>query len=143
MTCIQALCSIQGSKDAGRKWYLLLKAICINKFGVLASTYNAAILSWNCNNHKSLLAISTDDLLMATTHRCLYDRLKQYFDRYFDYTTYESNVIRYLNTRIIISTYGISLDIMTSGVHAKHHFKAVPFLSRILLNMNSSLHHHL
>ena len=29
--CIHPLRSMQGSKDAGRKWHLLLKAICINE----------------------------------------------------------------------------------------------------------------
>eukprot|EP00957_Ditylum_brightwellii_P121711 9282250-Ditylum_brightwellii.AAC.1 len=48
---------------------------------------------------------------MATLHRSLYDKLKQYFDGHFNYTTYESNVIRCINTRIIIRNYGISLDI--------------------------------
>ena len=78
---------------------------------MVVSTYDNAILSWSHNNHKALLALSTDDFLMATSHRSLYDKLKLCFDHHFNYTTYESNIIRYLNTRIIISPYGISLDI--------------------------------
>eukprot|EP00957_Ditylum_brightwellii_P207717 15354239-Ditylum_brightwellii.AAC.1 len=109
--CIQALRSMQGLKDAGRKLYLLLKGMCINELGRIVSTYDNTILSWSYNNHKALLAISTDDFLMATSHRSLYDKLKQCCDGYFNYTAYESNIIRYLNTRIIISTYGIIPDI--------------------------------
>eukprot|EP00957_Ditylum_brightwellii_P040829 3090497-Ditylum_brightwellii.AAC.1 len=55
--CIQALRYIQGSNDAG--------------------TYDNAILNWSYNNHKALLAISTDDFLMVTTYRSLYGKLKQ------------------------------------------------------------------
>eukprot|EP00957_Ditylum_brightwellii_P100272 7641899-Ditylum_brightwellii.AAC.1 len=46
--CIQALWSMQeGSKDAGRKWYLLLKAICFNELDMVVSTYDTAFLSWS------------------------------------------------------------------------------------------------
>eukprot|EP00957_Ditylum_brightwellii_P114806 8754369-Ditylum_brightwellii.AAC.1 len=32
--CFQAVCPMQRSKNTGRKWYLLLKAICINALGM-------------------------------------------------------------------------------------------------------------
>eukprot|EP00957_Ditylum_brightwellii_P061555 4671266-Ditylum_brightwellii.AAC.1 len=63
---------MQGSKDAGRKWYLLLKAIFINELGMVVSTNDNTVLNWSYSNHRALLAISTDDFLMATSHRSLY-----------------------------------------------------------------------
>eukprot|EP00957_Ditylum_brightwellii_P030891 2340920-Ditylum_brightwellii.AAC.1 len=75
------------------------------------STYNNAILSWTYKRHTALLTISTDNILMATSHRSLYGRLKQCFDGHFNYAKSEGNIICYLNTRIIVSPYGISIDI--------------------------------
>eukprot|EP00957_Ditylum_brightwellii_P099287 7562839-Ditylum_brightwellii.AAC.1 len=144
--CIEALHSIQGFKDAGKKWYLLLKAICINELGMVMSTYDNAILSWTYKKCTALLATSTDDILMATSHRRLYDRLKQYFVGYSNYTTSEGNIICYLNTRIIVSPYDISLYITdhirkfckTIGDKPRHHINRVHFLSMTSLNLNSS-----
>eukprot|EP00957_Ditylum_brightwellii_P039850 3016915-Ditylum_brightwellii.AAC.1 len=48
---------------------------------------------------------------MAISHRNVYDKFKQCYDGHFNYTTSEGNLIQYLNTRIIVSSYGISLNI--------------------------------
>eukprot|EP00957_Ditylum_brightwellii_P082201 6250448-Ditylum_brightwellii.AAC.1 len=75
------------------------------------STYDIAIPSWTYKKHTALLAISIDDILMDTSHRSLYDSIKQYFDGRFNYTTSEGNIICYINIRIIVSPYGINWDI--------------------------------
>jgi len=68
------------------------------------------VFSWTYKNYKSLLALATDDILIATQHKTCVDRHRSELDDMFDYTFKQGNVLKFLNIRIIQSIHGISID---------------------------------
>lgn len=66
---IQTIRKMQGAKDAGTGFFLLLnKVLTSDDIGMTASTTNKGIYEWTFNGHKSLMAVTTDDFLFATAH---------------------------------------------------------------------------
>eukprot|EP00957_Ditylum_brightwellii_P021648 1632567-Ditylum_brightwellii.AAC.1 len=89
---IQVLKSIQGTKPAGHKWNILLSCTLVNDLKMIQSTSDHTIFSWQYKGHHTLIAVSTDDLLMAATDRTLFGRICQCFDNHFNYTCTEGNI---------------------------------------------------
>eukprot|EP00957_Ditylum_brightwellii_P091340 6954428-Ditylum_brightwellii.AAC.1 len=84
--CLQGLKSIQGTKPTGHKWSILLSCILVNDLKIIQSTSDNSIFSWQNKGHQVLIAVSTDDLLMAATDRTLFGGTCQCFDNHFNYT---------------------------------------------------------
>eukprot|EP00957_Ditylum_brightwellii_P164389 12515108-Ditylum_brightwellii.AAC.2 len=55
-------------------------------------TSDHAIFSWQYKGHCALIAVSTDNLLMAATDRTPFDRICQCFDNHFNCTCTEGNI---------------------------------------------------
>ena len=98
---VQTIRGIQGTKDAGAEWYRLLSLIFTRELGMVPATGNKGLFYWQHDGHTALLALATDDILLAATHRSLYMKIRSVFDNYFAYTTNDGNVIQFLNYRII------------------------------------------
>eukprot|EP00957_Ditylum_brightwellii_P056377 4273620-Ditylum_brightwellii.AAC.1 len=82
----------RGTKLAGRKWNILLSCILVNDLKMIQSSSDHSIFSWQYKGHCALIAVSTDDLLMAAADRTLFDRIRQCFDNHFNYTCTEGNI---------------------------------------------------
>ena len=66
---IQTIRKLQGAKDAGTSFFLLLhKFLMSDDIGMKASTTNKGIYKWMYNGHKNLMAVTTDDFLFAMQH---------------------------------------------------------------------------
>ena len=69
-----------------------------------------AVFSQVYKNHKSFLAVETDDILLEKQNIIFFEVLMQYFDTIFDYTYQEIPKLNLLNINIIQSKYLISID---------------------------------
>ena len=107
---MQTIRGIQGTKDAGAEWYRLLSMILTKELGMMPATGNKGLFYWNHNGHIEMLASATDDILLASSHRSLYDAIQQVFDNFFGYTTNDGDVSQFLKYRIIQSQFGTSID---------------------------------
>ena len=107
---LQTIRGIQGTKDAGAEWYKLLALILTKEVGMIPATGNKGLFYWNHKGHIAMLALATDDILLAATDRSLYEIIQQVFDNFFAYTTNDGEVLQFLNYRIIQSSYGTSID---------------------------------
>ena len=107
---VQTIRGIQGTKDAGAEWYRLLSLIFTRELGMVPATGNKGLFYWQHEGHTALLALATDDILLAATHKSLYIKIQSVFDNYFAYTTNDGKVIQFLNYRIIQSEFGTSID---------------------------------
>ena len=107
--CIQSLRGLQGTKHAGYEWYQLLSAI-FKDLGMIPNTICKGVFMWNSDNHKAMVCVATDDILLWSTHEILYKRLVEKFNNYFKFTHRTGQELSFLNFRIIQSEYGISID---------------------------------
>ena len=98
---VQTIRGIQGTKDAGAEWYRLLSLIFTRELGMVPATGNKGLFHWHHEGHTTLLALATDDILLAATHRSLYIKIQSVFDNYFAYTTNDGQDIHILNYIII------------------------------------------
>jgi hypothetical protein len=124
---IQCLKSIQGTKDAGLRWYRLLTGV-FRELGIKRSTIDHGIFVWLWQTETCYIALETDDILVASPTTAPFLHLKQELEKIFDLTVRMGTILRYLNIRIIQSPTGISLD---QSQHIKSHiidvyFKNVP-----------------
>jgi hypothetical protein len=101
--------SIQGTKDAGRRWYQLLSGRFI-ELKMVRSSSDHGIFVWIIHNETLYLALATDDILVCSTTRQPFLLLKQELEKLFDLTCVEGNILKFLNLRIIQSPSGISFD---------------------------------
>ena len=69
-----------------------------------------ALLSWVYRNYKSLLAVETDEILMATENIISFERLTQEFDTLFEYTFQEESKLKLPNINIIQCKHVIIID---------------------------------
>jgi hypothetical protein len=107
---VQTLTSFQGTCDASRQFYNLVKPVLI-EFGFEVSTSDRGVFSRTEKDSKrSLVCVSTDDVLLLTPYRETYLGLRQHFQKYFEVTSSEGEKLRYLNLRIVFSKDGISID---------------------------------
>lgn len=65
---------------------------------------------WTYNKFKSLIALATDDNLVATQHQSCVDKIRATIDDMFDYTYNTGTQLKFLNLNIIQSSFGISID---------------------------------
>ena len=107
---MQTIRGIQGTKDVGAEWYRLLSVILTKELGMIPATGNKGLFYWNHNGHIAMLALATDNIVLASSHRSLYDAIQQVFDNFFGDTTNEGEVLQFLNYRIIQSQYGTSIN---------------------------------
>ncbi len=106
---IQCLKSIQGTKDAGQRWYKLLSGFLL-ALGLIRCSCDHGIFIWRLPTETCYLALETDDLLFISTTRSPFLRLKTELEKLFDLTVSEGAVLKFLNLRIIQSPSGISFD---------------------------------
>ncbi len=124
---IQCLKSIQGTKDAGLRWYRLLTGT-FRELDIKRSTIDHGIFVWLWQHETCYIALETDDILVASPTNAPFLFLKQELEKIFDLTMRMGSMLRYLNIRIIQSPAGISID---QSQHIKTHlldpyFKDIP-----------------
>jgi len=73
---IQCLRAIQGTKDAGNRWYLLLCRKLLD-LGFKCTFTDYGIFTWDYNNELSIIIIETDDILMASETSLPFRHLEQ------------------------------------------------------------------
>ena len=66
--CIQAIKSTQGTEPEGKFLYDLFKYI-FNTVEMISSSYDHYVFTWNYQTYKSILAVETYNILMATQNR--------------------------------------------------------------------------
>jgi len=124
---IQCLRAIQGTRDAGNKWYtLLLKKLL--SLGLTRCTIDHGVFLWTYNNIPSILVLETDDILMASANSEPFHHLKTELEKMFDLTTTTGSTLKFLNLRLIQTSCGISFD-QTSHITnqiLKPYFKDIP-----------------
>ena len=69
---VQTIRGIQETKDAGAERYRLLSLIFTKELGMVPATGNKGLFIWHHNGHKALLALATDDIIIAVSHKSLY-----------------------------------------------------------------------
>jgi hypothetical protein len=106
---IQCLKSIQGTKDAGQRWYKLLSGFLL-ALGLIRCSCDHGIFIWRLPTETCYLALETDNLLFISKTRSPFLRLKTELEKLFDLTVSEGAVLKFLNLRIIQSPSGISFD---------------------------------
>ena len=95
---MQTTRKIQGEKDSGHDFFqLLLKILTSKQIGMIACTTNKGILHWTYNGYKSIIAITTDDLLFATQHVSCLDKLLNELTEYCSITIQKGQELSYLN----------------------------------------------
>jgi len=106
---IQCLKSIQGTKDAGQRWYKLLDGILLG-LKMIRCSCDQGIFVWTLPSETCYVALEMDDLLFISKTRSPFLHLKADFEKLFDLTICEGSVLKFLNLRIIQSPTGISFD---------------------------------
>jgi len=106
---LQTINGMQGRKDAGRSWYLLLRDI-FHDFALYECPAEPALFSYYDGQESLVISTSTDDFLGATTSRALAQRFETHLRRFVEITVQKGSALKYLNVRIIQSELGISYD---------------------------------
>ena len=76
---------------------------------MIRSLSEHASFSWIYNTYKYILAVETNDTLVATQNRIFFERLIKWFDTLFDYTFQGGKALNLLKINIIQSEHGISI----------------------------------
>lgn len=105
----QCLKSIQGTKDAGLRWYRLLSSH-LRELGTTTSLDNHGIFTWLYYNKPIYFALKTDDILVACDDNTAFLHIKLDLGTLFDVTCSMGNILRFLILRIIQTPNGISMD---------------------------------
>ena len=127
---IQCLKCIQGTRDAGQRWYKLL-AGCLLALKMIRCSCDHGIFLWHLPNETCYIALETDDLLFLSKTRQPFLRLKAELEKLFDLTVCEGSVLKFLNLRIVTSPSGVSFD-QTSHIQRtilSEYFKDIPSAS--------------
>jgi hypothetical protein len=106
---LQCLKCIQGTRDAGQRWYKLL-AGCLLRQNMIRCSCDHGVFIWNLPTETCYTALETDDLLFLSKTRAPFLQLKQELEKLFDLTICEGNVLKFLNLRIVQSPARISFD---------------------------------
>jgi hypothetical protein len=106
---LQTINGMQGRKDAGRNWYLLLKEI-LEDFGFKYCPAEPALFVYYEGEETMYVVTSTDDFLVCYSTPTLYSMLQVHMKKFVPITTQEGQVMKYLNVRIVQSDMGISID---------------------------------
>ena len=106
---LQSFMSMQGNKQASCYFYQLsTKKLATIKLYPLS--VDNAIFAMTHNSHILVLAVQTDDLLVASNSTHLKDEVLNTFLTAFNITTQDDSILKYLNFRIIQSKHGVSID---------------------------------
>ena len=100
---------MQGGKDAGRSWYLLLKSILLN-FGFKIFPAEPALFVFYDGPATLNIVPSTDNFLYFYSHEDLFLAFETHMERFVPVTTQEGNILKYLNIQIVQTDQGISID---------------------------------
>ena len=106
---VQILRGLQGDREIGRQWYLLLRTILV-KFGCKQYPHELALYYWKRGEDILLINTSTDDFLCAFSRVEIFYELRDFVTKFVDVTTQEGPILKYLNLRIVQSQYGINFD---------------------------------
>jgi len=106
---IQCLKTIQGTRDAGQRWYKLLCG-CLLSLNMIRCSCDHGIFIWTLPSETCFVALETDDLLFISKTRSPFLRLKSELEKLFDLTVCEGSILKFLNLRIIQSPSGVSFD---------------------------------
>ena len=110
---MQTINGMQGGKDAGRNWYLLLVMI-LEDFGFKVCPAEPALFVYYEQEDitQSLVVItSTDNFLVSYTSYDLFQSLSKHISAFVPITTQENKkVYKYLNCQIVQTDMGISFD---------------------------------
>ncbi len=80
------------------------------KFGCKQCAQELALYYFKRGSDILLINTSTDDFLCAYSDVKLFHDLGNFMTRYVDVTTQEGPILKYLNLRIVQSSYGVSFD---------------------------------
>jgi len=127
---LQCLKTVQGTRDAGQRWYKLLAGYLLGLHLVRCSCDHGVFI-WTLPTETCFLALATDDVLFLSKTRSPFIRLKQELEKLFDLTICEGAPLKFLNLRIVQSPFGISFD---QSQHIQNtilaeYFKDVPISS--------------
>jgi hypothetical protein len=106
---IQCFKCIQGTRDAGQRWYKLL-AGCLLALKMIRCFCNHGVFIWTLPTETCYIALETDDLLFLSKTRTPSLHLKQELEKLFDLTVCEGSVLKFLNLRVVLSPSSVSLD---------------------------------
>ena len=80
-------------------WYDLFYSV-LKSLGMQRSDSDHGVFSWIYNKYKSLIALATDDILIATQHSSCVDKLRSTMDNMFDYNYNTGMQLKFLNLNI-------------------------------------------
>ena len=106
---LQTINGMQGGKDAGRSWYLLLVDI-FQDFGLRPCPAEPALFVFYDGQETLALCTSTDDFLCAASGKDIFQRFVDHMKRFVSVTCQAEAMLKYLNVRVIQSEYGVSFD---------------------------------
>jgi hypothetical protein len=106
---LQCLKCIQGTRDAGQRWYKLL-AGCLLRQNMTRCSCDHGVFIWNLPTQTCYSSLETDDLLFLSKTCEPFLQLKQALEQLFDLTICEGNILKFLNLRIVQSPAGVSFD---------------------------------
>ena len=106
---LQTINGMQGGKETGRNWYLVLREIMI-KFGFKPCPSEPALFVYKSSTFNMTVVTSTDDLLCSYNHPDIFYGFRNFVEKIVPTTFQEGNKLKYLNFRIIQSEHGISID---------------------------------
>lgn len=106
---MQTLKTIQGTKDAGRDWFLLIDKFLRCKIKMIPCTESKCVYVWNHLSNMSYVALATDDILLFTENVSSYRLLCKELKYLFEFTMMQGMSLKFLNLRIIQSPHGISI----------------------------------
>ena len=92
-----------------REWYLLLRIILV-RFGCKKCPHELTLYYWERGEDILLINTSTDDFLCAFSIVEIFHELRDFVTKFFDVTTQEGPILKYLNLCIVQSQYDISFD---------------------------------
>ncbi len=100
---------MQGCKDAGRSWYLLLRDI-FHNFGLRECPSKPALFSFYDGQEELVVCTSTNDFLCSTSSCSLRLHFEQHVKQFVDITVQTGSVLKYLNIRVVQSEFGVSFN---------------------------------
>jgi hypothetical protein len=124
---IQCLKTIQGTRDAGQRWYKLISG-CLIELRFIRCSCDHGIFILTTPQETCYIALETDDLLFVSKTREPFLRLKVALEQLFDLTVCEGSTLKFLNLRIVQSPSGISFDQTRhiQNIILSEYFKDIP-----------------
>lgn len=106
---LQMFANMQGTKNASRDFNILITKI-FATIRLYPTSVGSGIYVMSKNNKILILAIQTDDLLIATEDDSLKDLVISTLRQAFQVTSQDGTMLKFLNFCIIQSPHGISAD---------------------------------